>query len=117
MWVFLLTEIMFFVGMFMAYLAYRQIYPDSFAAASSKLNVTLGMCNTLVLIGSSLTMGLAGRRGAAGRGGEVSLFRSGFVRGRELETQRHPGDVQYPGADRQFADHGAGGSQCGSGQR
>ena len=26
MWVFLLTEIMFFGGMFMAYLAYRQIY-------------------------------------------------------------------------------------------
>ena len=67
MWVFLLTEIMFFSGMFMAYLAYRQIYPESFAAASSKLNVTLGMCNTLVLIGSSLTMALAVRSAAAGK--------------------------------------------------
>ena len=71
MWVFLLTEIMFFGGMFMAYLAYRQAYPESFAAGSAKLNVTLGMANTLVLIGSSLTMALAVRSAAAGKSNKV----------------------------------------------
>ena len=50
MWVFLLTEIMFFGGMFMAYLAYRQAYPIPFAAASFKLNIPLGAANTIVLI-------------------------------------------------------------------
>ena len=67
MWVFLLTEIMFFGGMFMAYLAYRQIYPDSFAAASSKLDVTLGAMNTVVLICSSLTMAMAVHSAALGK--------------------------------------------------
>ena len=66
MWVFLLTELMFFGGMFMAYLAYRQIYPESFAAASSMLNVSLGASNTVVLICSSLTMALAVRCAATG---------------------------------------------------
>jgi cytochrome c oxidase subunit 3 len=74
MWVFLLTEIMFFGGMFMAYLAYRQIYPDSFAAASSKLDVTLGAMNTLVLIGSSLTMAMAVHSAALGKKNLIVLF-------------------------------------------
>jgi len=59
MWVFLVTEIMFFGGLFMAYLLYRWSYPAAFAAASHHLNVTLGGLNTAVLIGSSLTMALA----------------------------------------------------------
>jgi cytochrome c oxidase subunit 3 len=67
MWVFLLTEIMFFGGMFMAYLAYRQLYPEAFAAASSKLDVTLGAMNTVVLICSSLTMAMAVHSAALGK--------------------------------------------------
>jgi cytochrome c oxidase subunit 3 len=59
MWVFLLTEIMFFGGMFMAYFVYRQWYPTAFAAASLKTNLWLGAANTTVLICSSLTMALA----------------------------------------------------------
>jgi len=59
MWVFLVTEIMFFGGLFTTYVVYRNMYPDSFAAASSTLNVTWGALNTAVLIGSSLTMVLA----------------------------------------------------------
>src|SRR5215469_6590433 len=61
MWVFLLTEIMFFGGMFGAYTVYRNMYPDAFAAASAFMNVTLGATNTAVLICSSLTMALAVR--------------------------------------------------------
>jgi cytochrome c oxidase subunit 3 len=59
MWVFLVTEIMFFGGMFMAYILYRTYNAEAFAAASNRLNVTMGFANTIVLICSSLTMALA----------------------------------------------------------
>jgi cytochrome c oxidase subunit III len=61
MWVFLVTEIMFFGGLFMAYIVYRTAYPDAWAAGSNHLNVPLGAMNTVVLICSSLTMVLAVR--------------------------------------------------------
>jgi len=61
MWVFLLTEIMFFGGMFAAYTIYRGMYPQAFASSTHYMNVTLGAVNTLVLICSSLTMALAVR--------------------------------------------------------
>jgi len=66
MWVFLVTEIMFFGGLFMAYLLYRYWYPDAWAAASNHLNVKLGALNTGVLIFSSLTMALAVRSAQVG---------------------------------------------------
>jgi cytochrome c oxidase subunit III len=56
MWVFLIQEIMFFGGLFCAYLVYRTSYPDAFGLASNALRVDLGLFNTIVLIGSSLTM-------------------------------------------------------------
>ena len=59
MWVFLAQEIMFFGGLFMAYLLYRYKFPEAFAVASNHLNPTLGGINTVVLICSSLTMALA----------------------------------------------------------
>jgi cytochrome c oxidase subunit 3 len=63
MWVFLVTEIMFFGGMFMIYILGRVI-PDTAPAwvlGSNHLNVSLGALNTGVLICSSLTMALAVR--------------------------------------------------------
>jgi cytochrome c oxidase subunit III len=59
MWVFLVTEIMFFGGMFCAYLIYRLQHFNDFAAASQSLDIRLGAINTAVLIGSSLTVVLA----------------------------------------------------------
>jgi cytochrome c oxidase subunit III len=59
MWVFLLTEIMMFGGLIVAYMIYRLIYYEAFAAGSSSIDVTWGFVNTLVLIASSLTMALA----------------------------------------------------------
>jgi len=59
MWIFLVTEVLFFGGLFLVYSIYRSIYTDAFAAASHELNITLGSINTAVLIGSSLTMALA----------------------------------------------------------
>jgi cytochrome c oxidase subunit III len=59
MWMFLVQEIMFFGGLFTAYLVFRSKYPMAFAAGSNHLNAFWGGLNTLVLIVSSLTMALA----------------------------------------------------------
>ena len=59
MWVFLLTEIMFFGGMFTGYAVYRSVYAVAFAEGSHHLDLVLGSINTAVLISSSLTMVLA----------------------------------------------------------
>ncbi len=61
MWLFLVTEIMFFGGMFTAYIVYRSLHPEGFVEASHELNLTMGAINTAVLICSSLTMVLAVR--------------------------------------------------------
>ena len=55
-WIFLVTEIMFFAGLFMAYILYRTLYPEAFHDGSHHLDVVLGTINTAVLIGSSFTM-------------------------------------------------------------
>ena len=59
MWVFLVQEIMFFGGLFLAYSIFRAKFPEAFAAASNHLDIRLGATNTVVLIFSSLTMALA----------------------------------------------------------
>jgi cytochrome c oxidase subunit 3 len=72
MWVFLVTEVMFFGGMFMAYIVYRNMYPLAWVEGSHELNVWLGATNTLVLICSSLTMVLAVRSAQVGsRAGQI----------------------------------------------
>lgn len=59
MWLFLVTEVMFFGGLFMAYMLYRTFNREAFAAASYTLDIGLGAFNTVVLIVSSLTVVLA----------------------------------------------------------
>jgi cytochrome c oxidase subunit III len=59
MWLFLLTEIMFFGGLFFAYLLYRNWYNPAFVAASNQLSIPLGTFNTAVLITSGFFMALA----------------------------------------------------------
>jgi cytochrome c oxidase subunit 3 len=61
MWVFLLTEVLFFGGLFIAYTVYRIWYYEAFALASKSIAISWGLFNTAVLIGSSLTMALAVR--------------------------------------------------------
>ena len=58
MWLFLLTEIMFFGGLFTAYLIYRNWYYPAFVSASHTLNIVEGSLNTLLLIVSSFTMAI-----------------------------------------------------------
>ncbi len=74
MWIFLVTEIMFFGGMFLAYTIYRSTFPHVFALASSSLNVYIGAANTVVLLCSSFTMVLAVRSAQLGQRKAIITF-------------------------------------------
>ncbi len=74
MWIFLITEIMFFGGMFLAYTVYRSSYPTVFAVASTSLNVYIGAFNTVVLLCSSFTMVMAVRAAQLGNRRGIVLF-------------------------------------------
>jgi cytochrome c oxidase subunit 3 len=74
MWVFLAQEVMFFGGLFMAYVLYRYWYPEAFSAGSHHLDIPLGTFNTAVLIGSSLTMALAVHAGQVSNQRNQVLF-------------------------------------------
>jgi cytochrome c oxidase subunit III len=67
MWVFLVTEVMLFGGLFMAYAVYRWAFPDIWADAAYHLNTPLGTVNTVVLLVSSLTVALAVHAAEQGR--------------------------------------------------
>ncbi len=66
MWVFLVTEILLFGGLFCWYAVYRANFPEIFAYGHRFLDVTLGGINTVVLITSSVTMALAVRAAQTG---------------------------------------------------
>jgi cytochrome c oxidase subunit 3 len=74
MWLFLVTEVMFFGGMFTAYIVYRSLYPRAFLGGSHHLDITLGAINTAVLITSSLTMVLAVYSAQKGCRGKLVAF-------------------------------------------
>jgi len=74
MWIFLVTEVLFFGGMFTAYAIYRETYRAAFEGASNLLDLRLGAFNTVVLILSSLTMALAVWAGQQGRRRLIVLF-------------------------------------------
>jgi len=59
MWIFLVTEVLFFAGLFTAYTLYRWRYSAGFDAASHELALLPGGANTIILLLSSLTMVLA----------------------------------------------------------
>ena len=74
MWVFLSTEVLFFAGLFMTYTLNRSTYPDIFAEASRSINLWLGAINTVVLIGSSLTMALSVWASQVGKTKLLTIF-------------------------------------------
>jgi cytochrome c oxidase subunit 3 len=72
MWAFLVTEVMFFGGLFAGFFVYILGHSQAFAEGSRHLDLTLGTVNTVVLLGSSLTMALAVRGAQQGnRRGQV----------------------------------------------
>ena len=74
MWVFLATEVMFFGGLFTAYIIFRNLYLPAFEAGSRLLDVRIGALNTAVLLCSSLTMALAVRAAQLGKKGALITF-------------------------------------------
>lgn len=79
MWLFLVTEVLFFGGAFCAYTVYRLWFPKDFEAGSAALNVGIASVNTFLLLASSLTITLAIRSCYVGN-------RSGLLRNLILTT-------------------------------
>ena len=79
MWVFLGQEIMFFGGLFLLYLIYRMNYYPIFSMASSSIDVKWGAINTVVLIGSSLTMAMAVHSAQLGHRKLLTFFLIGTI--------------------------------------
>jgi cytochrome c oxidase subunit 3 len=59
MWLFLFTELLLFGGLFIVYMVYRTLNPESFLLASFELDVALGTFNTVVLLVSSMTIAMS----------------------------------------------------------
>jgi len=74
MWLFLVTEIMFFGGVFCAYLVARLQHFTGFAAGSNHLDVVVGAINTAVLLTSSFTMVMAVHSAQVGRRRSIIFF-------------------------------------------
>lgn len=66
MWLFLVTEILFFGGLFTAYIVYRSLYPDVWEMGSQHMEFWPGTINTVILLCSSLTVALSVRAAAMG---------------------------------------------------
>jgi cytochrome c oxidase subunit III len=73
-WLFLVTEVLFFGGIFVAYTAYRIWYPKEFEAGSGKLNVLIAGINSLLLLASSLTITLAIHAAHEGRQAALKCY-------------------------------------------
>jgi cytochrome c oxidase subunit III len=74
MWIFLVTEVMFFGGIMLVYTLNRHVYFPAFAMGSNTLSLKLGGINTIVLLGSSFTMAMAVWSAQVGKKQLISLF-------------------------------------------
>lgn len=74
MWIFLVTEVMFFGGIMLAYTLNRHIYFPAFAMGSNTLSLKLGGFNTVVLLASSFTMAMAVWSAQTSKKKLISLF-------------------------------------------
>jgi len=74
MWTFLITEILFFGGLFMTYTINRHTYAGVFAFSSRTIDLKWGAINTVVLIGSSLTMAMSVWSAQVGKKKLVTIF-------------------------------------------
>jgi cytochrome c oxidase subunit III len=118
MWLFLVTEIVLFGGLFIAYAYMWSRYPHEFHTAARELNAAIGVANTVVLLTSSLTMVLgvvAIQRGDKGRAllftgatilmGLLFLVNKGFEWGAKFHHGIWPSSpkvLQLPGGEQVF---------------
>ncbi len=119
-WLFLLTEVMLFGGLFILYAAYRTVHAEGFHQASRELDRTIGTANTAVLITSSLlvALGALGLRDGKRRPGVLALlgaaalglvfltvkgfewaakFEHGLFPGAPVLAQKSPGEILFFG--------------------
>ena len=123
MWMFLVTEVLFFSGVFVAYTVYRYYFPADFQFASSHLILWIAGVNTGLLITSSLTMTLAIRSAQLGNRGALlrhllatAALGAGFMGFKayeyytDYEEKYVPGPIFQEEYDRAVADleHGHG---------
>jgi len=113
MWLFLVTEIMFFGGMFAAYLIYRLSYYNAWVAGSQTMEIKLGAINTAVLICSSLTMVMAVHSAKLGNRKLTSLcliltlvLGFSFLGIKAVEYHGHWMHHEVPGANFHFEHEG-----------
>lgn len=74
MWFFLAQEVLFFGGLFVAYIVVRYSYPETMLAGHEYLSIPLGTLNTVVLLTSSLTMALGVRSAQLGDRSRQQLY-------------------------------------------
>jgi len=59
MWLFIFTELFLFAGLFLVFIVYKVKYHEGFHLAAKELNVTIGTINSIILLFSGMTMGIA----------------------------------------------------------
>jgi len=113
MWLFLVTEIMFFGGLFAVYLVYRLTYYNAFVAGSQTMEIDLGAINTAVLICSSLTMVMSVHFAKAGNRKLTAIFLLltlllglGFLGIKAVEYHAHWVHHEVPGLNFDFEHQG-----------
>lgn len=119
MWLFLVSEILLFSGLFAGYSVYRGLYPHGFLAAGRETDIVYGTINTAILMTSSLTIAVAGRAARADFGrlawrllivtfllGFTFLVLKGFEYREDIEKHLLPGPdfaLTQPGAQLFFS--------------
>jgi len=106
MWTFLVTEVMFFGALFVAYTLYRWNYKFDFYNAHEHLNVAMGGFNTMVLLVSSWFVVMAVQGAQLGKRNQVLAFLAGtqlcaftFLTVKYFEYSSKFADNLYPGVD------------------
>ena len=105
MWIFLLTEMLLFGGLFVAYGMYRYMNYNAFHTAAVELDVTMGTINTFILLTSSMTVAMALTAIIRGKKilamllvGVTALFGLFFLINKYLEWSAEFRDGIYPGS-------------------
>ncbi len=114
MWLFLLTEILLFAGIFLLYAVYRYQFPEDFHYGATTLHTMVGAINTIILLTSSLTMVLSiaqlvrgDRRGAAVMLGATIALGLSFLVVKIFEWGDKIGHGLFPGSE-ELMEHTAG---------
>ncbi|MCL4540382.1 MAG: cytochrome c oxidase subunit 3 family protein [Bacteroidetes bacterium] len=109
MWLFLMTELLLFSGMFLLYSSYRYFYTKEFHEAAMYTHTLFGTVNTMVLLTSSLTMALSITAIERGKKWLSVTFLSstivlglGFLVIKYVEWSTEIGEGIYPGSPMLF---------------